>query len=183
MGAQTYRLGITGNVGDQNSILDWGGEESAWSPEPLTRRCSFRREYRRADSRSNGELRLLHSPKINGSHSMEFEPGRQGNQGKPQVGMAFPSFEGAFSPSPARSAPDGFSRLLNILDLNRNYPKAGRTKLLVVTLLGVRLIKPIDEYMKNERSAKYSSRSSGSRSDLFLLRSFGNFTYTPSSIS
>ncbi|MBK6902835.1 MAG: cell envelope integrity protein CreD [Saprospirales bacterium] len=153
-------LGITGMSGIKNSILlDWGGEELRMEPGTaypalLPSGVSIGVPVAEATESYAFSIPL----KINGSHSMEFEPVGKETKVSLKSGWHSPSFEGAFLPEPREVGPDGFSASWNILDLNRNYPQSWKNETFKLgeSAFGVRLIKPIDEYMKNERSAKYA---------------------------
>ena len=95
---------------------------------------------------------------IKGSGSLEFEPVGKETNVSLKSGWPSPSFEGAFLPDPREVSPDGFTASWKILDLNRNYPQSWKNETFKLgeSAFGVRLIKPVDEYLKNERSAKYA---------------------------
>ncbi|MEZ4933405.1 MAG: inner membrane CreD family protein [Saprospiraceae bacterium] len=69
-----------------------------------------------------------------------------------------PSFEGAFLPDHREISAVGFSADWQVLDLNRPYPQQWIDDRATFgsSTLGVRLIQPVDEYLKNSRSAKYA---------------------------
>jgi len=69
-----------------------------------------------------------------------------------------PSFDGQFLPDERTVAENGFSAKWQILDFNRNFPQQwiDDTQKFNGSAFGVRLIQPVDEYMKNTRSAKYA---------------------------
>ncbi|RMG84254.1 MAG: cell envelope integrity protein CreD, partial [Bacteroidetes bacterium] len=100
--------------------------------------------------------------KLNGQGSFSVEP--VGRVTKLSLSSDWPSpgFSGAFLPDSHQISKDGFTAEWQVLDLNRNYPQqwsddeyngfGGQGRM----AFGVRLVQPVDEYLKNTRSAKYA---------------------------
>ncbi len=96
--------------------------------------------------------------KLNGSEYLKFEPVGKSTQVGLRSDWHSPSFEGTFLPDKREITPTGFEANWQVLDLNRSYPqqwKAGEAQF-GNAAFGVRLVKPVDEYLKNTRSAKYA---------------------------
>lgn len=100
--------------------------------------------------------------RLNGSEYFKVEPVGKVTSVRISSDWHSPSFEGAFLPDEREISDAGFSSNWQILDLNRNYPQ--QWKDLDFNFqnqdsnyrFGVRLLKPVDEYLKNTRSAKYA---------------------------
>ncbi|MGB3545335.1 MAG: cell envelope integrity protein CreD [Saprospiraceae bacterium] len=121
---------------------------------------------------------------LNGSSRLYFLPFGRENSVKLSGAWADPSFEGEFLPEDHNVSTDGFMADWTVLQLNRNYPQqnigsyvppSGIGKYRPSTqysddygyepnygngdsngAFGVRLLLPVDEYQKTERSTKYS---------------------------
>lgn len=96
--------------------------------------------------------------KLNGSGSLQFEPVGKSTKVRLASDWHSPSFEGAFLPDHREISEVGFSADWQVLDLNRPYPQQWIDDRATFgsSTLGVRLIQPVDEYLKNSRSAKYA---------------------------
>lgn len=110
---------------------------------------------------------------LNGSGQIYFLP--FGKKTSVQLSSVWPSpsFDGSFLPDVREVNEQGFSASWNVLELNRNYPQQGLGAFISGVLpddassevnqnidryasFGVKLMLPVDEYQKNNRSAKYS---------------------------
>ncbi|MDD2412280.1 MAG: cell envelope integrity protein CreD, partial [Bacteroidales bacterium] len=69
-----------------------------------------------------------------------------------------PRFDGSFLPDHRNITADGFTADWNVLNLNRNYPQQwiGNNNSIESSQFGVKLLFPVDQYLKTERSAKYA---------------------------
>lgn len=96
---------------------------------------------------------------LNGSGSLNFSP--LGSQTNVELASLWqnPSFDGAFLPDERNVAKDGFNAKWKILELNRNFPQSWLGKLSANISefdFGVKLLIPVDEYQKTNRSIKYA---------------------------
>ncbi|MBX7205848.1 MAG: cell envelope integrity protein CreD [Bacteroidia bacterium] len=110
---------------------------------------------------------------LNGSRYIRFYP--LGKQTHVTLSSAWPSpsFDGSFLPDNRTISDSGFTADWKVLQLNRNYPQQGLGSFISLSQnndegdtyttdndkfssFGVRLLLPVDEYQKNNRSAKYS---------------------------
>jgi inner membrane protein len=123
--------------------------------------------------------------KLNGSEGIRFEPVGKSTKVTLRSTWPSPSFTGDFLPDEREISKDGFSATWQVLDLNRSYPQQWtdgaisfdqkqnaaqydyRYNDLISTsydqnlpsdgaTLAVRLVQPVNEYLKNTRSAKYA---------------------------
>ncbi|MEO1257996.1 MAG: cell envelope integrity protein CreD, partial [Bacteroidota bacterium] len=96
--------------------------------------------------------------KLNGSGHFHLEPVGQSNKVSLTSDWHSPSFDGAFLPDNREITPEGFSAQWQVLDLNRPYPQQWQDGVIEFgqSQFGVSLIQPVDEYLKNNRSAKYA---------------------------
>lgn len=96
--------------------------------------------------------------KINGSEYLSFEPVGKATTVNIRSDWHSPSFEGAFLPDQREISANGFSAQWQVLDLNRPYAQQWKDDAVSFgeSKMAVRLIKPVDEYLKNTRSAKYA---------------------------
>ncbi len=96
--------------------------------------------------------------KLNGSEYLSFEPVGKSTTVNLRSDWHSPSFEGAFLPDNREISSNGFTAKWQVLDLNRPYPQQWKDDEVHFgqSNLSVRLIKPVDEYLKNTRSAKYA---------------------------
>ena len=97
---------------------------------------------------------------INGSTAINFEPFGKDNLVQLESEWGSPSFQGDFLPDPSFTEvnQNQFKSQWKVLNLNRNYPQAGVGSFINYADrndFGVKLMLPIDEYNKIERSIKY----------------------------
>jgi inner membrane protein len=153
-------LGISGMTGIKEAItLDWAGQSLRMAPgtaNPRLLKSGVSIGVPLGPQEAGYEFSM--PLKINGSSSLDVEPVGKETLVNLSADWHSPGFEGAFLPDRREISPDGFTASWHVLDLNRNYPQSWKneTYILGETLFGVRLVKPVDEYLKNERSAKYA---------------------------
>jgi inner membrane protein len=153
-------LGISGMTGIKEAILlDWGGEALRMSPgtfDPKLLKSGVSIGVPAGPSETGYDFSM--PLKINGSSFLYLEPVGKETQVTLRSDWPSPGFEGAFLPDRREIGADGFSASWQVLDLNRNYPQSWKSDAysLGETQFGVRLVNPVDEYLKNERSAKYA---------------------------
>jgi len=96
--------------------------------------------------------------KVNGSDYLQFEPVGKETKVALRSDWGSPSFTGNFLPDQREISDDGFTADWQILDLNRNYPQSWKNEQhrFGSATFGVNFIQPLDEYAKNDRSAKYA---------------------------
>lgn len=153
-------LGISGRTGIRSSIaMDWAGqslrmEPGTASPKLLSSGVSKQVEIDPAADSFSFSIPL----KVNGSSQLEFEPVGKETTVSLRSDWASPNFQGSFLPENRKISPDGFNAQWEVFDFNRNYPQSWKndTYQLGESTFGVQLIQPVDEYLKNERSAKYA---------------------------
>lgn len=106
---------------------------------------------------------------LNGSTSLHFQPYGKKTSVELHAAWGDPSFDGYFLPDTSTITTNSTFARWKILQLNRNYPQYGlgafiRESEKAVEFdydqsdssFGVRLVLPVDEYQKTNRSAKYS---------------------------
>jgi len=95
---------------------------------------------------------------LNGSESLFFIPVGKTTSIKMSSDWTTPSFDGAFLPDERNVDNSGFTASWNVLDLNRNYPQKWIDSDYYIdeSAFGVKLLIPVDQYQKSERSVKYA---------------------------
>lgn len=95
---------------------------------------------------------------LNGSEQLSFTPVGKETMVKVSSPWNSPSFDGSFLPDHRNITADGFTADWNVLNLNRNYPQQwiGNNNSTESSQFGVKLLFPVDQYLKTERSAKYA---------------------------
>ena len=158
-GQASLCIGISGTTGIKEIVrLNWSGLEFRMEPGNLeafpgmSAVCTdVPLDSEKASYRFSIPLRL------NGSRSLAIEP--VGKETKVELSSDWPSpkFAGAFFPDQREISDSGFSATWQILDFNRSYPQQwlGREDF-NSSALSVELIRPIDEYAKNDRATKYA---------------------------
>lgn len=95
---------------------------------------------------------------LNGSEKLSFTP--VGKETFVNISSSWnsPSFDGSFLPDNRNIDANGFSADWNVLNLNRNYPQQwiGQNSSIESSQFGVKLLFPVDQYLKTERSTKYA---------------------------
>lgn len=109
---------------------------------------------------------------LNGSSNLSFLPLGKVSNVSLNSSWGNPSFEGSFLPDTHAIQSNGFNAKWKVLQLNRNYPQQGvgnfigtitdnseenygMSNLDEAGTFGVRLLLPVDEYLKTMRSVKY----------------------------
>lgn len=154
-------VGIQGMTGVKEVIsVDWNGKSSRLEPGagiaellPSAVSCPI------ALPPDGTGYKFSIPVKLNGTEEIRFEPVGKSTTVSIASDWHSPSFEGAFLPDQRNITDAGFTAQWQVLDLNRAYPQQWKDA--EVTGFGqsqmvVRLLKPVDEYMKNTRSAKYA---------------------------
>ncbi|PHR11100.1 MAG: cell envelope integrity protein CreD [Aequorivita sp.] len=111
--------------------------------------------------------------KINGSESLKFLPIGKETDATMRSNWHSPSFDGNFLPEDTDKeiSQDGFTANWRILQINRQFEQSffGHLPDLSASVFGTKLIIPVDEYQKSERTAKYGFMVIGLTLLVFLL--------------
>lgn len=111
--------------------------------------------------------------KINGSESLKFIPIGKETTASMQSNWHSPSFNGNFLPEDGSKeiSPEGFKASWKVLQINRQFQQSffGSLPNLESFAFGTKLIIPVDEYQKSERTAKYGFLVIGLTLLVFLL--------------
>ncbi|MEH6765982.1 cell envelope integrity protein CreD [Aequorivita antarctica] len=111
--------------------------------------------------------------KINGSESLKFLPIGKETDATMKSNWHSPSFDGNFLPEDTNKeiSEDGFTANWRILQINRQFEQSffGHLPDLSSSSFGTKLIIPVDEYQKSERTAKYGFMVIGLTLLVFLL--------------
>lgn len=153
-------VGISGMTGIKSSInLNWAGTDLRMEPGTAAPKLLRSGVSIDVPMTRDGKQYVFSVPmKINGSAFLQFEPIGKETQVRLKSDWNSPSFEGSFLPDRRNITPNSFDAQWTVLDLNRNYPQSwtGEDFKLGESTFGVRFIQPVDEYSKNNRSAKYA---------------------------
>lgn len=153
-------VGISGMTGIKSIInLNWNDttlrmESGTAYPKLLPSGVSVEVPIRGVGESYNFDIPL----KVNGSDFLQFEPVGKETKVALQSNWHSPSFVGNPLPDNRTITKSGFTAAWQVLDLNRNYPQnwTGDQFSLGGAAFGVRFIQAVDEYAKNDRSAKYA---------------------------
>lgn len=110
--------------------------------------------------------------KINGSESLKFLPIGKETDATMKSNWHSPSFDGNFLPDDNKEiSQEGFTATWRILQINRQFEQSffGQLPDLSASAFGTKLIIPVDEYQKSERTAKYGFMVIGLTLLVFLL--------------
>lgn len=111
--------------------------------------------------------------KINGSESLKFLPIGKETDATMKSNWHSPSFDGNFLPEDTNKeiSKDGFTATWRVLQINRQFEQSffGHLPDLSASAFGTKLIIPVDEYQKSERTAKYGFMVIGLTLLVFLL--------------
>ncbi len=111
--------------------------------------------------------------KINGSESLKFLPIGKETDATMKSNWHSPSFDGNFLPEKTNKeiSKNGFTANWRILQINRQFEQSffGYLPDLSASAFGTKLIIPVDEYQKSERTAKYGFMVIGLTLLVFLL--------------
>lgn len=107
---------------------------------------------------SSTEIPFSIELQFNGSEGIYFVPLGKVTTTSINSTWKDPSFTGAFLPDERNITEAGFEAKWKVLHLNRNYPQIikGANNQIDKSSYGVDLFLTVDEYKKNERSAKYA---------------------------
>lgn len=96
--------------------------------------------------------------KLKGSDKLYFTPVGKNTNVHMQSNWNDPGFDGAFLPDVREITDNGFNSEWNILNVNRSYPQSWKGKKfdLSDSTFGVKLLLPVDHYLKSLRSVKYA---------------------------
>lgn len=153
-------VGISSMTGIKNIIqLDWNGQQRRMEPGTANSELLASGVSAPVTVTETGEAYTFSIPmELNGTESLYFEPVGRITSASMQSSWPSPSFTGKTLPDKREIGPDGFSASWQVLDLNRNYPQQWKNDAFSFgdSSFGVRLIRPVDEYLKNDRAAKYA---------------------------
>ena len=153
-------VGIGGMTGIKEIVtVNWAGEARQLEPGTASAKLLPAGVSTEVPVVSEGKTYAFSIPiKLNGSEYLSFEPVGKSTSVSLRSDWHSPSFEGAFLPDQREISSNGFTAQWQVLDLNRPYPQQWKDEEVNFSQsdLSVRLIKPVDEYLKNTRSAKYA---------------------------
>lgn len=153
-------IGISGMTGIKSIItIDWAGTPVRMEPGTAYSALLKAGVSNEVNIKPGSKEYAFSIPiKLNGSEYLQFEPIGKETKVSLKSDWNSPSFEGNFLPDQRDITPNGFAATWQILDLNRNYPQSWEDNAYHFgeSTFGVRLLKPVDEYAKNNRSAKYA---------------------------
>ncbi|MEM7187286.1 MAG: cell envelope integrity protein CreD [Bacteroidota bacterium] len=124
-------------------------------------------------SENNGGLPFSFNLNINGSESLQFIPVGKETRVTMESDWDSPSHMGKYIPEDGSReiSKDGFSASWKVLQINRQFEQQFFNRLpdLLEFAFGTKLIVPVDEYQKSERTAKYGFMVIGLTLLVFLL--------------
>jgi inner membrane protein len=154
-------IGISSMTGIKNDIeLEWNGQEKrmepgAANPELLASGISVGVPVSEGEAGYTFSIPL----ELNGADALYFEPVGRVTTATLSASWPSPSFSGNILPTRHRLGADGFEADWRVLDFNRNYPQQWKGMAYNFSnnsYFGVRLIRPVDEYLKSSRASKYA---------------------------
>ncbi len=109
--------------------------------------------------------------KVNGSETLKFIPIGKETKVNMQSKWHSPSFDGNYLPEEREVTNTGFTASWTVLQINRQFQQQFFNELpnLMEFAFGAKLIVPVDEYQKSERTAKYGLLVIGLTLLVFLL--------------
>lgn len=109
--------------------------------------------------------------KVNGSESLKFIPIGKETTASLKSNWNSPSFDGNYLPEERNITDTGFTASWTVLQINRQFQQQFFNNLpdLIEFAFGTKLIVPVDEYQKSERTAKYGLMVIGLTLLVFLL--------------
>ncbi|MBI1225299.1 MAG: cell envelope integrity protein CreD [Bacteroidetes bacterium] len=153
-------VGIQGMTGIKEVVkADWAGEQQRMEPGTQMTGLLATGVSAPIALSADGKNYSFNIPiKLNGSEYLSFEPMGKATTVNLRSDWNSPSFEGAFLPDQREITATGFKAQWQVLDLNRPYPQQWSDEGVSFgsSTMALRLIKPVDEYLKNTRSAKYA---------------------------
>lgn len=153
-------VGIRGMTGIKEMVeIEWG--EASLRMEPGTANPKLLRTGVSVNVPISNEEDLINFNipiKLNGSGHFHIEPVGKSTNVNLRSDWNSPSFDGAFLPDNRTVSESGFDASWQVLNLNRPYPQHWIDDAVTFggSAFGVKLIQPVDEYAKNNRSAKYA---------------------------
>lgn len=153
-------MGISDLTGIKNSpTLGW--ESSELQPTPGVRSTdviSSGITFSPEISASNQLYKFSLQIHLNGTSGFQVVPTGKETTVKMSSSWGAPSFIGSYLPETREVSEKGFEAVWNVLDLNRNFPQiiAGSATTISGNSFGVKLMIPVDEYQKTERTVKYA---------------------------
>lgn len=125
------------------------------------------------ENRSDKAIPFSFNLKINGSESLRFIPIGKETTAAMASNWNAPSFDGRFLPEDGSReiTDDGFRASWKVLQINRQFEQAfmGSLPDLSEFSFGTRLVIPVDEFQKSERTSKYGFMVIGLTLLVFLL--------------
>ncbi|MDC8004444.1 cell envelope integrity protein CreD [Aureisphaera galaxeae] len=120
---------------------------------------------------SNESVPFQLNLKVNGSEALKFIPVGKETNVKMTSKWHSPSFDGNYLPETRDVGQDGFDASWTVLQINRQFQQQFFNSLpdLMEFAFGAKLIVPVDEYQKSERTAKYGFMVIGLTLLVFLL--------------
>ncbi|MGJ8667665.1 MAG: cell envelope integrity protein CreD [Patiriisocius sp.] len=122
---------------------------------------------------AESEINFNFNLKINGSESLKFIPIGKETKVTMNSNWHSPSFDGKYLPidGSREITPDGFSASWEVYQINRQFEQIFYNKLPELTgfAFGTKLVIPVDEYQKSERTAKYGFMVIGLTLLVFLM--------------
>lgn len=153
-------VGISSMTGIKNVIeLTWNGQNAHMQPGTAYPPLIPSGVSVAVPVNSEGGAYAFSIPlELNGTAALQFEPVGRITTAALQSSWPSPSFSGKMLPDKRDITAAGFNAEWQVLDLNRNYPQQWKDEAFQFDgySFGVRLIRPVDEYLKNERAAKYA---------------------------
>ena len=153
-------VGITGMPGIRQEIAcNWNGQSFRMGPGTASAALLASGVRCAVPVDPNGKSFSFDIPiGLKGHEGLHFGPVGKTTEVALNSDWPSPSFEGAFLPEPRTVNADGFKANWKVLDLNRNFPQQWKDEEFKITdsTFGVRLIQPVDNYLKNTRTAKYA---------------------------
>ncbi|NNC84588.1 MAG: cell envelope integrity protein CreD [Bacteroidia bacterium] len=95
---------------------------------------------------------------LNGSEALKFIPIGKTTNVEINSDWNTPSFDGEFLPDPRNVSDSGFQANWQVLQVNRTFPQkwTGSKYNIYDSQFGVKLLFPVDQYLKSFRAAKYA---------------------------
>jgi len=162
--AALFTIGISDMKGVQSAIeLNLNDKKYNFGPGTVTRDILASGASLPIDLSENREnLNFSYALDLNGNTDLYFTPFGKETEVNLTSTWADPKFEGASLPDSREVTTEGFTANWKELHLNRNYPQQGQNQFIGQSRtakngFGVRLLLPIDEYKKTNRSTKYAT--------------------------
>ncbi|GAB5401375.1 MAG: cell envelope integrity protein CreD [Aureisphaera sp.] len=120
---------------------------------------------------ANESLPFQLNMRVNGSESLKFIPIGKETTASMSSNWNSPSFDGNYLPEQREVTDNGFTASWKVLQINRQFQQQFYNNFpdLMEFSFGAKLIVPVDEYQKSERTAKYGFMVIGLTLLVFLL--------------